>query len=428
MASVTILRILHILFCSVLTLTCPGLTNDVILGGIFPEHFAKLTPQRASRIEHRSPCGELNQGATVDKVAMYFAVKKINNDDNILPGISLGFDIKDSCSNLDHAIQNTLHYPFVKMKFLDKSVNCSPQGLKNECCLEHGIATEAPLMAVIGGGYSHIVKAVVNLVGLFKVPVIGYSSTSPSLNKIDYFLRTVPPDTVTAQVMVELVQRFHWNIVLLLYASTDFGHYAADSFRTAIREKNAKICIAFDDKFSQASGEREIERIVNGIKNTKQSRVVGFFGTIEDFVFFHGKSKRHLNFSDYMWISSEIWLRPDLMRISPKLTSLISIIPKQSFPLDRFYDYVRARKDVNLTCLPNYDDSTKHYRDIEANMKMMGVSRVRRSKQNNCSLSHSKFIPHVFDAVYSAAMALHNMLECEPGVSCQEKLKRNGNR
>ena len=83
---------------------------------------------------------------------------------------------------------------------------------------------------------------------------------------MDYFLRTVPPDTVSTQIMVDVIKELRWNIVLVLYVNNEFGHYAADCFRTALRRLNAKICIAYDDNFSIDSKQEEIDRVVAGKK------------------------------------------------------------------------------------------------------------------------------------------------------------------
>ncbi len=54
--------------------------------------------------------------------------------------------------------------------------------------------------------------------------------------------------------------------------------------------------------------------------------------------------------------------------------------------------------------------------------------RYNRNAELNCSFERSKYIPHVFDAVYAVAMGVHNMLGCQPGKSCRDKLKILKNR
>ena len=64
--------------------------------------------------------------------------------------------------------------------------------------------------------------------------------------------------------MVDLVRKLRWNIVLVVYVDNEFGHYAADGFRTAIRRTgDFKICIAFDDKFSKDS-QSDVMRVLEG--------------------------------------------------------------------------------------------------------------------------------------------------------------------
>lgn len=149
--------------------------DDVILGGIFSEHYPVAN-------ETNHPCSEQNRGATADRLAMEFAVSEINHSGDILPGIWLGVNMKDTCSNLDHAINNTLDYEFIKTRFVNGSFQCAAEETKTKCCLERGKdAKHDPLVAIIAGGYSHIIKAIVNLVGLFKVV---YTELSLTLNKL----------------------------------------------------------------------------------------------------------------------------------------------------------------------------------------------------------------------------------------------------
>lgn len=63
------------------------LNASYIIGGLFPVHRFK---------DNRY---EFNVEAVVWVEAFLFAIKQINENDELLPGISLGYDIRDSCDD-----------------------------------------------------------------------------------------------------------------------------------------------------------------------------------------------------------------------------------------------------------------------------------------------------------------------------------------
>ena len=127
-----------------------------------------LKSSDSENTDDNDPCGKRNFRATADRLAMEFAVSEINEDENILPEILLGTNMKDTCSDLDHAVNKTLDYQFVKSRFVNTSQQCEPRATEAKCCLD-STENNATLVAIVAGAYSHIVKAIVNLVGLFKV-------------------------------------------------------------------------------------------------------------------------------------------------------------------------------------------------------------------------------------------------------------------
>ena len=139
-----------------------GQPDDVILGGFFSEHFPRMSQSGNTRDDY--PCQEHNRRATADKLAMEFAVSEINLRTDILRDIRLGTNMKDTCSDLDYAVNNTLDYDFIKARFVNQ---CEPRETETKCCLNR--TGSGTLVAIVAGAYSHIVKAIVNLVGLFKV-------------------------------------------------------------------------------------------------------------------------------------------------------------------------------------------------------------------------------------------------------------------
>lgn len=55
-----------------------------------------------------------------------------------------------------------------------------------------------------------------NLLQLFSIPQIGYSTTSKDLSdkaRYSTFLRVVPSDYYQAQVIIDVVRRFNWTYI-----------------------------------------------------------------------------------------------------------------------------------------------------------------------------------------------------------------------
>ena len=65
--------------------------KDFVLGGLFAIHNAAAGGGK---------CGEIKEGSGLERMeAMLYAVDLINQDDSLLPGLSLGYDIRDTCSS-----------------------------------------------------------------------------------------------------------------------------------------------------------------------------------------------------------------------------------------------------------------------------------------------------------------------------------------
>ncbi|CAI8058336.1 Metabotropic glutamate receptor [Geodia barretti] len=72
------------------------------MGGLFPIHFPSGDSSSAS------PCGPVWPQALEWVEAMLYAIDRINADPDLLPGVELGYDIRDTCLSetlgLDEAI------------------------------------------------------------------------------------------------------------------------------------------------------------------------------------------------------------------------------------------------------------------------------------------------------------------------------------
>lgn len=94
--------------------------GDIILGGIFPLH------EQLSATNNEYPCGAVKEEKGIQRLeAMLFAIDKINRDPKILPNVSLGVLIIDSCSSETYALEQSMEfvrYYMNKVGFLNSDV------------------------------------------------------------------------------------------------------------------------------------------------------------------------------------------------------------------------------------------------------------------------------------------------------------------
>lgn len=71
--------------------------GDLVLGGLFPVH------EKGAGVEE---CGRVNEDRGIQRLeAMLFAIDRINRDNILLPGVSLGVHILDTCSRDTYALE-----------------------------------------------------------------------------------------------------------------------------------------------------------------------------------------------------------------------------------------------------------------------------------------------------------------------------------
>ena len=100
-------------------LITPG---DVVIGGLIPVHFS---PNFAPHPGNSSCRGDFHLRGYKGVEAMLYAVELINNDTALLPNVTLGVDIKDTCGSVDYAIMESLSFDFIRSVYVaSESVDC----------------------------------------------------------------------------------------------------------------------------------------------------------------------------------------------------------------------------------------------------------------------------------------------------------------
>lgn len=185
-----------------------SLKGDVIIGLLFSLHHQPKQKRASNTIS----CGEIREMYGIQRTeATFFTIDKINADPNILPNVTLGVEVRDSCWYAPVALQHSIEFIRDTVGLTEGSDTCyekpEPQTSKKK---------RTPLIGVIGPGSSSVALQVQNLLQLFELPQIGYSTTSKDLSdksRFNYFMRVVPSDYYQAQVMVDIVRSHNWTYV-----------------------------------------------------------------------------------------------------------------------------------------------------------------------------------------------------------------------
>ncbi|EDV24750.1 uncharacterized protein TRIADDRAFT_56856 [Trichoplax adhaerens] len=205
------------------SITLPG---DIILGGLFDIHlkYHDLTGQ----------CHEISGQGLQLAQAMIYAIQKINSDSKLLPNVTLGYKISDSCNSVDATLTQALAfindrrdplYSYVpSLSLCPLHCRCNSKNTENETATSNLI--KHPVTAVIGTNGNEQSIATATLFSTFNIAQISYASTIDKLsNRLDYktFFRTVPSDSHQAAALFDIIRYFNWTYVALIAIDDGYG-------------------------------------------------------------------------------------------------------------------------------------------------------------------------------------------------------------
>ena len=395
---------LTVCFASLLVLVKSIIFNDqqyaevnvvkptILLGGLFPVH----TNQNGT-------CGEILDLGYQRLEAMVFATRTINESPDILPRVNLVFQIRDTCVRVNNALEESL--PFV----ISRNIS-----------------------GVVGAASSSVSIAVANLLRLFHVPQISYASTAKVLSdktRFEYFFRTVPPDSLQARAIADIIFMFNWTFIHTIYSDDAYGNEGINAVLQELAENNnSKVCIASSSKISPGTTEQKVfDEAVQKLDNewSRNSTVVVIFGQLSTATGILQAVKRRdavsRGFSQRLtWIGSDAWgdqLSTDLHEIAK---GMLSVTPKAFLSAD-FDRYFESLNPLNYTSNPwlgeywefffNCSFTNIHKRKCKPASEV--ISAAGGYKQN------SK-VTFTIDAVYAFAHAIQNMINtlCPDNYPC----------
>lgn len=194
--------------------------GDLIIGALFSVHH-----QPAAERAHERQCGAVREQYGIQRVeAMMLTLERINADPEILPNVTLGCEIRDSCWHSAVALEQSIEFIRDSLLAVENPADLrseDPAGGGGIKCGE-GLPAKGkkPIVGLIGPGSSSVAIQVQNLLQLFNIPQVAYSATSMDLSDktlYKYFMRVVPSDAQQARAMVDIVKRYGWSYVSTIH-------------------------------------------------------------------------------------------------------------------------------------------------------------------------------------------------------------------
>ena len=362
--------------------------STVYLGGLFPVHHA----------------GRLFNVGFEMAMGMVYAVETINQNEEILPRIKLGFDIHDTFRQVNKALEESL-------AFISQQCDGTAIGEKD---------TERYFSGVVGAASSSVSIPVALLLRLFKLPQISPASTAKSLSnkeEFEFFYRTVPPDSGQVQVMYNLVKLFNWTYVSIIYSADVYGENGFKGLQKVFEEDNSSnICIANSIPLSPTADDLAYDGAVNRLMENyrKNATVVILFAIHRTAIGVTQAWQRRQSVNqgdEITWIVSD-----GAARNLPQARGMLGVYPtsRASAEFNTWFKQIGESNTAGSPWVSEYLDS------------IFGCVRYsNETSQGDCDHKNATigdmsnkvptiFLPTIFvsptiDAVYAFAHALHNM-------------------
>ncbi|XP_051727375.1 extracellular calcium-sensing receptor-like [Ctenopharyngodon idella] len=375
--------------------------GDVTIGGIFAIHRKETLPSfEFTQKPQLLSCSSVNLRDYHLAQIMIFAIEEINRSESLLPNVSIGYQIYDTCGSRLSTMSATM-------------------GLMNgqEFGARHRCNGQSPLHAIIGESESSATVILSRTTGPFKIPVISPSATCECLsNRKDYpsFFRTIASDYHQSRALVYLVKHFGWSWVGAVNSDNDYGNNGMAIFVKIAQEEG--ICVEYSVKFYRTEPEK-LKKVVDTIERGTAKVIVAFVSFVEMGLLIDQLSIQ--NITGFQMIGVESWITTKNYITPNSFHSLGGSLgfAVRKINIEGFADYVRkAFWDTAFPCLQGERNSSRYvlscsrYEDIFA------------LKNYTEDVSEQRYASNVYKAVYAVAHSLHRLLKCKEQEGCEKSL------
>ncbi|XP_035240491.1 extracellular calcium-sensing receptor-like isoform X1 [Anguilla anguilla] len=385
--------------------------GDINIGGVFAFHQipGEISNKFDTKPEHLK-CSRVILREFRLAQTMIFATEEINNRTDLLPGVSLGYKIHDSCVS-----------PISATRAAMAMMNDYEDTLSDTSC-----STPAVVPAIIGTSTSTDAIAIAGTVGLFQIPLISHFATCACLSnrkRFPTFFRTIPSDYYQSRALAQLVKHFGWTWIGAVRGDDDYGNNGMATFIKAAEQEG--ICIEYSEKFRLTEPDKLL-KVVDVIKRGSARVIVAFLG--ENRMIKLLEQLTIQNITGFQMVGSEGWITSSSIASPSSFRTLggsigFAITQGKINGLQEFILKLHPSKYPNNTDVTDFWEAAFQCNlgngDKKPNVTpCTGSESLIEMENAYTDASELRISNNVYKAVYAVAHSLHDLLACTPHQGC----------
>ncbi|XP_014112665.1 PREDICTED: zinc finger and BTB domain-containing protein 48 [Pseudopodoces humilis] len=380
------------------------LRGDYRLAGLFPLHTAAHRDGARLLVRGCDDAAFKSHGYCLSQ-ALRFAVEEINNSSTLLPNVTLGYEIYDTCSE-----PTNFHATLCAL---------ARKGRHDVQVLPSFQHYEPQAVAVIGPDSTRLALTTAAVLSLFLVPEISYEASTEllSLKRLyPSFLRTIPSDRKQVKAIFQLLQHFGWTWVVLLGSDNTYGSAGLDALQELLTASN--VCVAYRGTIpaNLDASNPQLHNLVRIITEVKVNVTVVFSTRESVLPFFEVVVQK--NITGMVWVASEDWLLAQTIWQVPGIQTIGSVLgmaveKPESTVLERFEAWKISEEGAVAECASNAEAGGESVGNARLDCTQCCTGCRALAAVPDMYDAQSSF--NVYSAVYAVAHGLHDLLGCASG-------------
>ncbi|XP_034017564.1 G-protein coupled receptor family C group 6 member A [Thalassophryne amazonica] len=404
--------------------------GDVLIGILLPSHNSVKGLSHRTRPED-FPCSGFDLVSFVRSLSIIHTIEEINADPTVLPGVRLGYVFCDTCSDAGKALQNVNYFLAFNGSL---PLGCNYTDFRPS------------VKVILGARFSEVSIAVARQLGIYMVPQVSCTSSSPALSdKLSYpaFLRTIPSDVHQTKAVAKVMDYFNWTWVGVVYGDDSYGRGAFQSFLRDAEEM--RVCVAYQEVLphylDHEDTPQRIKEVAERIRSSSAKVVLLILKVQLVKPLFEEMIRTS---TSRTWIASDAWSRDQYLArldgintvgdilgftfVSQRSKSLDNYLKNLQPPPEGHNYFIKEYKNLRFNCTPEcFSEHPPSYCPSPEDLKIKSANACSvkdPQKENDDYLVEAMDTSQCYSeriAVWAVVSALQKLLRCNSS-SCSDEI------